>query len=565
MAAATPSTPSISPARVRRVAVIGSGLAGLTTAYLLSHPETANGRFEVTLYESAPTYGMSAGDLEVPCGCQRCAATTALKSTPATTTTAEPDHVQERIDSPLRLFSEGYYPTLLQLYRHLQVPIAPVNFTFSLSTLTDKGAIDPATIVTTDIVRLTASLSLLLPTALIRPWSQRNMFILMRDKLRMSCAAAHLRATRQLHTVRGTLREYVAQHGYSRAYVDDLLVPTLAVAMSATRDQVLDMPARSVLDWNARIPVRNTALTVPCGVAAVCERLTRFLSAEQKRFGETVRGVRYHRASATYEVESARDTQTYDLVVLATPAHITARLVADCGAPHAADLASVLAHFGYDPVRVVVHTDTNAVLPADVAHVRGVVVSSNSTETMATIHVNALRGLPAHCPVLLQTTNPLVPINPKSVRGEWTFPRVRLTPAAESALDAVPKLQGLNGLFVVGSPMYPGIPLLEGCVGSAVDVAGRLGVQRPWQVKPGEYVGFDPDRKEPWVDAFYAGDLAVKEPAPWSWVRAVVRSSAVAAVAAVAAHRAGWTASDVAEWTGSLVAAWTTAVMARWA
>ncbi|KNE66307.1 hypothetical protein AMAG_10534 [Allomyces macrogynus ATCC 38327] len=106
----------------------------------------------------------------------------------------------ERIDSPLRLFSEGYYPTLLQLYRHLQVPIAPVNFTFSLSTLTDKGAIDPATIVTTDIVRLTASLSLLLPTALIRPWSQRNMFTLMRDKLRMSRAAAHLRATRQLHT-----------------------------------------------------------------------------------------------------------------------------------------------------------------------------------------------------------------------------------------------------------------------------------------------------------------------------------------------------------------------------
>ncbi|KNE57497.1 hypothetical protein AMAG_18057 [Allomyces macrogynus ATCC 38327] len=121
-----------------------TGLAGLTTAYLLSHPDTANGRFDVTLYESAPTYGMSAGDLEVPCGCQRCAATASAPkkpSTPATTTaTAAADHVQERIDSPLRLFSEGYYPTLLQLYRHLQVPIAPVNFTFSLSTLTDKGA-----------------------------------------------------------------------------------------------------------------------------------------------------------------------------------------------------------------------------------------------------------------------------------------------------------------------------------------------------------------------------------------------------------------------------------------
>ncbi|KNE66309.1 hypothetical protein AMAG_10535 [Allomyces macrogynus ATCC 38327] len=414
MAAATPATPSSSPARVRRVAVIGSGLAGLTTAYLLSHPDTANGRFDVTLYESAPTYGMSAGDLEVPCGCQRCAATSPPKSTPATATTLAPDHVQERIDSPLRLFSEGYYPTLLQLYRHLQVPIAPVNFTFSLSTLTDKGAIDPATIVTTDIVRLTASLSLLLPTALIRPWSQRNMFTLMRDKLRMSRAAAHLRATRQLHTVRGTLREYVAQHGYSRAYVDDLLVPTLAVAMSATRDQVLDMPARAVLDWNARIPVRNTALTVPCGVAAVCERLTRFLTAEQKRFGESVRGVRYRRESAIYEVETARDTQTYDLVVLATPAHITARLVADCGAPHANDLASVLAHFGYDPVRVVVHTDTRAVLPADAAHVRGVVVSSNTTETMANDPRQRIARAACTLPgCSCKRPTALVPIDPK--------------------------------------------------------------------------------------------------------------------------------------------------------
>ena len=86
-----------------RIAVIGAGLGGLATAWLLGRA----GR-PVTLYERAPRPGFTAANVAVP---GRGAAGNAV-----------------RVDVPLRVFYPGYYPSLTRLHAELGVPSEPVFF-----------------------------------------------------------------------------------------------------------------------------------------------------------------------------------------------------------------------------------------------------------------------------------------------------------------------------------------------------------------------------------------------------------------------------------------------------
>lgn len=91
----------------KTVAVIGSGLAGLTTAYLLSLSGLV-----VTLYEREDVLGMDSQSIFVPCN-------------------SSPGAKSIRVETPMRSFSGGFYHELLKLYRHLEVPIERKPFTYN--------------------------------------------------------------------------------------------------------------------------------------------------------------------------------------------------------------------------------------------------------------------------------------------------------------------------------------------------------------------------------------------------------------------------------------------------
>lgn len=78
MVANSSDTPPSRPRKVVKVAVIGSGLAGLTSAYLLSTPQDRRGEeeddeeerredvtYDVHLFEKADRIGMDAASIEV--------------------------------------------------------------------------------------------------------------------------------------------------------------------------------------------------------------------------------------------------------------------------------------------------------------------------------------------------------------------------------------------------------------------------------------------------------------------------------------------------------------------
>ncbi|TGZ80294.1 FAD/NAD(P)-binding domain-containing protein [Ascodesmis nigricans] len=97
-----------------RVLVVGSGLAGLTTAYLLTRREG----FEVDVFEMGDSPALDASSISHPIN----------ETSPSETSF-------QRIDIPMRSFTPPYYPRLSSLLQHLSIPTTPQNLTFTFPLL----------------------------------------------------------------------------------------------------------------------------------------------------------------------------------------------------------------------------------------------------------------------------------------------------------------------------------------------------------------------------------------------------------------------------------------------
>ena len=87
-----------------RIAVVGSGIAGLATAWLLSE------QHQVTLFEANDYAGGHTQTVDVTLQGQHCG-----------------------VDTGFLVFNAATYPNLVPMLRHLGVPVAPSEMTFSLA------------------------------------------------------------------------------------------------------------------------------------------------------------------------------------------------------------------------------------------------------------------------------------------------------------------------------------------------------------------------------------------------------------------------------------------------
>ena len=104
----------------KHIAICGSGIAGLSAAWILSQ----NPANTVTIFEYRDTLGMDADSINLQ-----------LKPAPGQPVGSKGKTV--RVDAPPRAFSAGYYPTLMSMYERAGVEIAPMDW--SLCAFVDGG------------------------------------------------------------------------------------------------------------------------------------------------------------------------------------------------------------------------------------------------------------------------------------------------------------------------------------------------------------------------------------------------------------------------------------------
>jgi len=404
-----------SPGRAR-IAVVGGGIAGLAAAYRLGQ------RHQVTVYEKHDSPGLAIhGVTGVGNG--------------------------ERVDIPLRVFTEGHYRNLLALYGELGIETQAIDNSCSYTLANDpepletflKYGVGPEGTSEENVATTPFGRALL---------SEHASFV--------HLAACDLQAG---HASGKSLGAYLFDCGASEAYVQSFVLPSFAGICTCSIETAEAFPAdialELLLSGMLRLGLRRARGGAARAARAFLARLSDFRGATAVR--RVIPG-----DDGVQVIDAHGGQETYDHVVVATQANQVHKLV-DLDRRERAALSSV----HYERVRVVVHRDASLLPSPKSLSAFNFVVDRKRRRTSATIWLNAMQ--PELTEPVFQSVNPLRDPAPESVLRDIVLERAAVSAYnAEigSRIEALHQQPGRRVWFC-GSYAARGVPLLETGVASA--------------------------------------------------------------------------------------------------
>jgi predicted NAD/FAD-binding protein len=411
----------------QRVAIIGSGIAGLSAAWALKKD------YEVTLFERHPVLGMDALSIDVATGTG-----------------------MQRIDVPMRVVYEAYYPNVTTLYREVGVELERLEYSGTFTHLSG-----PTYFSYRNLRMGPYALPMLTGWRAMQPETGRIVV----DALRFFATAA--RDLRNGKADGLMLQEYLRACRFSAAFTDGFLLPTLAGICTCTYAAVRAFPAGVVLDYFARglfnVPVQRARH----GTQDVVDRLS--AGVQHLRLGSAVERVAATKEGATVRVDGA--DQHFDHVVIAAQANHALRMLACTPQEH-----EVLSSFTYQPSTVLMHSDARLAPPKRALWGPvNFILAPGAEMPMATIWMNTVhRSFGGED--IFQTWNPIVEPDPARVLSRVAVERPVVNEASVLGLAKLQALHAAPGrrIWFAGAYASPGVPLLESAVTSGLAVAGKL-------------------------------------------------------------------------------------------
>jgi uncharacterized protein len=419
-----------------KIAVVGTGISGLSAAWLLSS------RHDVTVYERADRVGGHSN-----------------------TVSARVDGRLVPVDTGFIVFNRTTYPNLTALFECLQVPTEASNMSFSASL--DGGRLEYC------------------GTSLSGLFAQRRNLLRPRFLSMLADIVRFYRTAKrdgESMDARTSLGEYLAAKRYGTPFRDDHIVPMASAIWCSSPSDVLAYPAASfirfhdnhgLLQWGGR-PIWRT---VSGGSRTYVERLTRPF-ADRILCDAAVVAVRRTDVGVVI-MDANGEGRRYDHVVLATHADQALAVLED-PSPVERDL---LGAFRYSRNLAVLHTDAcfmpkrravwsswNYVSEASDGH-EGVSV---------TYWMNPLQNLVTETPLFVTLNPPHAPAAGRLLHAE-SYDHPIFDAGAMAAQHRLWRLQGRRNTWFCGS--YFGAGFHEDGLQSGLAVAEELGsVRRPWQV-----------------------------------------------------------------------------------
>lgn len=435
-------TPDAPRNRARKIAVIGSGISGLSAAWLLSF------RHEVVLFEASPTLGGHTNTIDVNVHDRYGQARTLA------------------VDTGFIVFNDRNYPNLVALFEHLDIPWHPSNMTFSVSVA--DGQLEYAG---NGLRNVFAQ-----PSNALRPSFWRLLASIVR----------FYRETGALDTSSlpddMTLGRFLDLGRYPSAFIDGHLLPMVAAVWSCPASTARDYPLRSFLAFaqnHGLVHFRNRPrwLTVTGGARRYVEAMARAIG--EVRTGAPV--VRVARTPAGVEVVTeAGPAGRFDDVVLATHADQALGILAE----PSPEEASLLGAFRYTVNDAYLHSD-----PALMPRRRAAWAAWNYLERsrehrerrlFCSYWMNRLQTLDTRDPLIV-TLNPPTPPAPDKTERRMRYTHPIFNQGTQAAQARLWGLQGRDRLWFCGS--YFGAGFHEDGLQSGLAVAEMLGgVPRPWRV-----------------------------------------------------------------------------------
>ncbi len=431
-------SPDGQTARRPSVAVVGSGISGLTAAYLL------NRTHDVTLFETDDRLGGHAHTHDV----------------------TAPDGGEHAVDSGFIVHNDRTYPWLRKLFAELEVEVRPTEM--SMSVRCEGCRLEYAG---------GRGLSGLLaqPRRLLDPQFLRMLLQVRRFHRR---ATAFLRSTDDPEgDDQGDLTtygEFLQREGFSEHFISHYAVPVVSCVWSSGRDAASHYPARYLfrfLDHHGMLQVTGSPMwfTVVGGSRTYVERLAARLPDVRRSAAVTDITRRPEGVEITH---APGVTATFDRVVIATHADQALNLLTD---PSDQEVQTLKA-FEYSRNETVLHTDSSLLPQARAAgaswNYRMSSCTSTSEPTVVTYWMNRLQGHTAPNDYLV-TLNARERIDPEAVLAVMDYEHPIYTPEAVAAQT---RLGALATDRTVYAGAYHGWGFHEDGCRSGVEAARHFGV-----------------------------------------------------------------------------------------
>lgn len=408
-----------------RVAVIGSGIAGLASAWLLSR------HHEVVLFEANAYLGGHTHTQEVEQRGQRYA-----------------------IDTGFIVHNPRHYPLLTALFEELGVQSQATTMSFSVQHEASGREYNAATLDTLFCQR--------------RNLLSRRFIGMVRDLMRFYREAPALLA---VDAGDPTLGDYLDAHGYGAAFRDEHLVPMASALWSSPPTQILAFPARYLVQFMANHQMLQVSdrpqWRVVRGGSASYVKAMRKRWRVQERLACPVLSIT--RDGLGVSVQSLAGSERFDHAVLACHSDQALALLGD--ATHREH--EILGAMPYQPNEVVLHTDRSLLprRPKAWAAWNAFVPRDPQAPCTVSYCMNLLQGVTSPEPFVV-TLNRSEAIDPQRVLRRLRYQHPVYTREAVAAQRRKAEIQGANRTWFAGA--YWGWGFHEDGMRSAVEVAAAL-------------------------------------------------------------------------------------------
>ena len=403
---------------MRRVAVIGSGISGLSVAHGLA------GRAQVSLFEAGAYFGGHTHTVDVTL-----------------------DGHTHGVDTGFLVLNERTYPRLLRLFSELGVEIAKSDMSFSVQV--------PAGAAGSALEWSGCDLNTVFAQRrnLVRP----RFWKMLADVQRFNRITTGLAVAGREAELDQPIADFLAQHRFSDAFRDWYFLPMIGCIWSCPVDQMLRFPIATMIRFchnHGLIQLTNRPqwYTVRGGARHYVEKMLRVVP--DARLNTPVRSVRRLPSTtgqAGVLVSTDAGTELFDEVVMACHSDQSLALLAD---PSPAE-SEVLGTIRYHRNRAVLHTDTSLLPKRRLAwaawnYERAADGSREQAAVCLHYLLNRLQPLPFTTPVVV-SLNPVTEPRADRIHGEFDYAHPVFDMAAMAAQKRVPALQGHRHTWFCGA------------------------------------------------------------------------------------------------------------------
>jgi predicted NAD/FAD-binding protein len=401
---------------MRRVAVVGSGIAGLGVAFDLAHEA------QVTLFEAGCYFGGHSNTVDVTL-----------------------EGITHGVDTGFLVFNHRTYPNLLRLFAELRVDTAASDMSFSVQVPQEGLEWSGSNLSTVFAQRRN----------LLRP----RFLGMLREILRFNRRATQLAEHGQEAELAEPIGDFLRREGFGPTFRDWYLLPMIGCIWSCPTDQMLQFPVATMIRFchnHGLIQVTNRPqwYTVRGGSRQYVARMLK--RVPDARLNTPVRQVRRlppGDGAAGVMLSTDHGTERFDEVVLACHSDQSLALLSDAGD----DERGVLGAIRYHANRAVLHTDVS-VLPrrrlawAAWNYERAATEQREQSAVCLHYWINRLQPLPWQTPVVV-SLNPTPGRQPAraQVLAELDYSHPVFDLAATQAQQRLPALQGRSHVWFCGA------------------------------------------------------------------------------------------------------------------